>query len=102
MGHVNPEHPSLRLLSLLIITGAFEVTDPRDKVYGILAVASDGVNLGLVPDCLKTTKAVYIEVARRILLETGSLDVLRCVETLKYDDRPRAEYQIGGLIEWSS
>lgn len=78
--------PRLRLLSLLIMTRIFDAIDPRDKVYDIMAVALDGMELDLVSDYSKTTEAVYIEVARRILRHTGSFDILRCVETLEHDD----------------
>jgi hypothetical protein len=68
------------------MTRTFDAIDPRDKVYDIIAVASDCMGLDLLPDYPKTTEAVYIEVARRILRHTGSFDKLRCVETLKHDD----------------
>jgi hypothetical protein len=86
MSRTRPQDPRLRLLSFLIMTRIFEAIDPRDKVYDIMAVASDGMELDLLPDFSKTTEAVYIEVARRILRHTGSFDILRCVETLKHDD----------------
>ncbi|PMD34954.1 HET-domain-containing protein [Hyaloscypha variabilis F] len=81
-----PESPSLRLLALLVITRRFEVTDPRDKIYGILSLATDSAYLDITPDYIKSIRDVYMNVARRLIQCMKSLDVLKHVETLKYDD----------------
>jgi hypothetical protein len=86
MTRTSPENPSLRLLALLVITRKFEVTDPRDKIYGLLSLATDSAYLDITPDYIKPTRDVYMNVARRLIQCMKSLDVLKHVETLKHDD----------------
>jgi hypothetical protein len=86
MTRLLPGNPATRLLALLISTRKFEATDPRDKIYGLLGVASDAQALGITPNYSSTIQEVYIDVARRLIRYTGSFDVLKFVETLKHDD----------------
>lgn len=53
-------------------------TDPRDKIYGLLAIASDAEQLKIVPDYLKSIEEVYTEAATRIL-SLGKLELLQFV-----------------------
>jgi hypothetical protein len=86
MSQLIPDHPSLSLLSLLIMTRRFEVTDPRDKIYGLLSVASDLDKLKIEPNYSNSVKDVYIDVTHRLINTMGSLKVLGFVETLKHDE----------------
>ena len=49
-------------------------TDPRDKIYGLLGLATD--NLDIIPDYKKTPQEVYIDVARAQINSTQNLDVI--------------------------
>ncbi|KAH8669109.1 heterokaryon incompatibility protein-domain-containing protein [Xylariales sp. PMI_506] len=82
-----PDHHSLQLLSLLSTTRIFAATNPRDKIYGLLSVATDSRSLDIRPDYSKTICDIYIDVTRRLISQTKSLDVLRHVETFKFDDQ---------------
>ena len=53
-------------------------TDPRDKIYGLLGIASDAEQLKIVPDYSKGIKEVYTEAAKRIL-SLGKLELLQYV-----------------------
>jgi hypothetical protein len=62
------------------------VTDPRDKVYGILSIANDTKKLSILPDYSASTTACYVDTARKIITTTQSLDILLCKETLRQID----------------
>jgi hypothetical protein len=49
-------------------------TDPRDKIYGLLGLATD--NLDIIPDYNKTPQEVYIDVARAQINSTQNLDIV--------------------------
>jgi hypothetical protein len=67
------EHPDPRLLfdiyqrflfkNLLIVTRHYEATDPRNKIYAILGLATSGYD-GLQPDYTLSASEVYAEVAQ--------------------------------------
>jgi Heterokaryon incompatibility protein (HET) len=50
-------------------------TDPRDRIFGMLGLASDTDQLGIRPDYFKSYKAVYTDAART-LLQHGHTDIL--------------------------
>lgn len=50
-------------------------TDDRDKIYGILGLAKDADELGIVPNYKNTTSEVYTETAKALLL-SGHVDFL--------------------------
>lgn len=62
------------LLDVLSRFRATHSTDPRDKIYGLLGLATD--NHGIIPDYRKSIQEVYIEVARLQLNATRSLDLI--------------------------
>jgi hypothetical protein len=62
------------LLDVLSRFRATYSTDPRDKIYGLLGLATD--NLGIVPDYRKSVRDVYIDVARSQLNVTQNLDLI--------------------------
>src|SRR3981189_706837 len=49
-------------------------TDPRDKIYGLLGLATD--NLDITPDYRKSPQEVYIDVARAQINSTQNLDII--------------------------
>ncbi|KAF7549361.1 hypothetical protein G7Z17_g6448 [Cylindrodendrum hubeiense] len=69
-----------KALEILNATRNTRASDPRDKIYGILGffgnVKSDPENIFPQPDYSKTVAELYAGVARSIITNTGSLDVL--------------------------
>ena len=73
------------LLDLLVIfyvnvrpRAILRSTDPRDKIYGLLGIASDAEQLKIVPDYTKSIKEAYTEAATKIL-SLGKLELLQYV-----------------------
>ena len=53
-------------------------TDPRDKIYGLLGLASDAKQLKIAPDYSKSITEAYTEAAAKIL-SLGKLQLLQYV-----------------------
>ena len=53
-------------------------TDPRDKIYSLLGIASDAEKLKIVPDYSKSVEEVYTDAAAKIL-SLGKLELLHYV-----------------------
>lgn len=62
------------LLDVLSRFCATDSTDPRDKIYGLLGLATD--DHGIIPDYRKSVQDVYIDVARSQLNATHNLDLI--------------------------
>ncbi|KAH8588292.1 heterokaryon incompatibility protein-domain-containing protein [Bisporella sp. PMI_857] len=62
------------LLDVLSRFRATYSTDPRDKIYGLLGLATD--NLDIIPDYKKTPQEVYIDVARAQINSAQNLDII--------------------------
>ena len=80
------------LVYLLRNLRSFGATDPRDKIFALLGVASDARALGLSPDYRKSCEEVYSEVALA-LIRSGHYDPLSLKDSSK---------QIVGLPSWSA
>ena len=75
-------HLDLRLSSLLSARRSCLCTDPRDKVFALLGLASDAQ--GLSPDYYKSVAEVYSETAKCILrTDKGTLSLLSEVKGLR-------------------
>ena len=62
------------LLDVLSRFRATYSTDPRDKIYGLLGLATD--NLDIIPDYNKSPQDVYIDVVRAQINATQDLDII--------------------------
>lgn len=65
--------------SLLLLTRDFQATEPKDKVFGLLGLATDCCNpilLALQPNYTKPTSYVYSNATRYLIHQSQSLDVL--------------------------
>jgi hypothetical protein len=60
------------LLDLLKLHGSKSSTDPRDKVYGLMGIASDASCFRPI-DYERSPRAKFIHIARRIIINTRSL-----------------------------
>ncbi|KAK3368022.1 heterokaryon incompatibility protein-domain-containing protein [Podospora didyma] len=59
--------------------------DPRDKIFGLLGIVSDGQDLGVVPDYSKTADEVYEMVARALITKQGRIDILKWCRSRRMD-----------------
>lgn len=64
--------------TILDFTRHLQATDPRDKIYGFLALME---NCNIQPDYSKTTQQVYIQVAKLMLPETPKILVCSGIST---------------------
>jgi hypothetical protein len=76
---------SYPLAELLRMFRGQQASDPRDKVYAFIGMASDSCGIPIDYKCSK--RAVYIRTARSLRLHSGLLSVLLAVES---PDRPVA------------
>jgi hypothetical protein len=69
MGNLHTRHlnPSPNLIYLLRVGRNTRCADPKDKVYGLLGVAADCDELGVIVDYSKPVEEIYIDTAYRIL-----------------------------------
>lgn len=75
-----------RLLNLLGLCRSAVSTDPRDKVYGVLGLATDLEDGELSPNYALPYSQIYTDVAVWSMMKTNSLDVLgHCVFTVSQD-----------------
>lgn len=56
-------------------------SDPRDKIYAFLGIASDNEALAVIPDYNIKESAAYLRTARRLIENYDTLDVLSQAET---------------------
>jgi hypothetical protein len=75
--HLNyRENPRRPLLGLLKSFWRSESTDARDKVDGLLGLATDGGEVDMRPDYEREVGSVYGQVVHDIMRRRGNLDVL--------------------------
>jgi hypothetical protein len=63
------------LLDLLMLHTSKLSTNPHDKVYGLMGIASDGSSFGPI-DYERSPRATFIHVARRIISNTKKLNMI--------------------------
>ncbi|CAO2649240.1 Nn.00g066250.m01.CDS01 [Neocucurbitaria sp. VM-36] len=81
----------LRLLSILSDFRNLSATDPRDKIFAFLNLATD--NLGIIPDYHASVENVFLGATKQMLIQYGSLAVLsHCQDP--------ADTKISGLPGW--
>lgn len=77
------KNPSIAFLQLLDIARSFDVTDAKDKVYGLLGFptrdASPETGVFIRPNYTQSLSDLYTVVARKLLLNEGNLDLLSFV-----------------------
>ncbi|KAH8656082.1 heterokaryon incompatibility protein-domain-containing protein [Tricladium varicosporioides] len=64
-----------------------EATNPRDRIYGMLALANDKDKLKIIPDYENSTVEEIYTSTTRAIIEAGDLDMLRLVQFPKYQNR---------------
>ncbi|KAF2180120.1 hypothetical protein K469DRAFT_693573 [Zopfia rhizophila CBS 207.26] len=77
----------LNIESLVMTFPHFGASDPRDTIYALLSLASDGhmsirdkswpsISTSLVPDYTKSALQIYMEFVRHCIVPSGSLDMI--------------------------
>jgi len=65
-----------------------EATDARDKIYGLLGLASDSEKLGISPDYKKSTTDVYTDVARALIADGHTTILAWCQQPTSVEQFP--------------
>lgn len=73
------------LFRTMTISRLVSATDPRDKVYGLLALLGEEVTRRIIPDYSAPVEKVYTDFAELVINVTRSVDILRHVAP---DDSP--------------
>jgi len=63
------------LLDLLMLHRSKMSTDPQDKVYGLMGIASDSSSFGPI-DYERSPRTTFIHIARRIISNTKKLNII--------------------------
>ena len=67
---------------------SLNATDPRDKIYGLLGLATDSEQLCILPDYDKSITEVYTDTSRR-LIATGETSILSwCQQSTRVEGLP--------------
>ncbi|KAI3317180.1 heterokaryon incompatibility protein-domain-containing protein [Xylariaceae sp. AK1471] len=87
----------LNMESLVMMFQHFDASDPRDTVYALLGLATDGKSSSssprhlvplLAPDYTKDPVQVYMELVRHCIIESNSLDIICRHWALPLSDTP--------------
>ncbi|PQE33482.1 heterokaryon incompatibility protein [Rutstroemia sp. NJR-2017a WRK4] len=65
-----------QLLPVISLNRFSLATDPRDKIYGFLGMASDGKELIPHPDYSKSARDLYTDLAKSLIKKYDSLDII--------------------------
>jgi hypothetical protein len=74
------------LASLLVNTWDRACTDPRDKVFAMLALVGETEDVSMAPDYGKSMGQVYREVAHAIMTKEGQMDILLAASGVNGDN----------------
>lgn len=69
--------PDTDLLQLLNQSRGLETTDSRDKIFALLAIATDGSHDGYVVDYSRSTGETYVAFALALIAKWGNLNLLK-------------------------
>ena len=62
----------ISLQSLLLEFVSYRSTDPRDKIYALLSLVTDGSNSTIEPNYNTPTRTLYIQTARQLMQRSGN------------------------------
>jgi hypothetical protein len=65
----------LQLLQRLYVGMNAQATDPKDMIFGLLALANDTNKLGIIPDYGLAVKQIYTKTSR-LIIQNGELDLI--------------------------
>ncbi|KAJ3525108.1 hypothetical protein NM208_g11783 [Fusarium decemcellulare] len=70
------QHRVMTLVGLLRSTQDYQASDPRDKLYALLGVASDVSAEDIIPDYTRPVQKVYEDLVKFMAVQRRSLDIL--------------------------
>ncbi|KAG9233390.1 heterokaryon incompatibility protein [Amylocarpus encephaloides] len=76
-----------QILQRLYVGNTMQATDSRDRIYGLLALATDPLSLGIKPDYVGTQVEDVYTVVAAALIKQGELDVLGFAQSWKPDNK---------------
>jgi len=83
---VRSEGPADTFLDLLVQLRVRDASDPRDKIFSVLGILGNGVNmLNITPDYTSSPSTVFKTTAERLLFESRSLDILGVASTNQHE-----------------
>jgi hypothetical protein len=93
------QHPPMDLMSLLSIARTCRVTDPRDKIYALLAIAADGIEIQA--DYSESISKIYRDVALHFLRRDNYLDIIGFSSGTSTHDLPSRvpDWSEQGIVE---
>jgi hypothetical protein len=68
------QYPPMGLMTLLPIARACQLTDPRDKIYALLAIAVDGKEIQV--DYSESVSKIYRDLAMHFIRRDSNLDII--------------------------
>ena len=88
--HVNvKDHPQTSLLELLRSAQSRQATDPRDRIYSLVSLASNTRPLPYPPSYEVSTATLYLDIAEHMISQQNGLDILGfCVFQSGVRDNP--------------
>ncbi|KAH6639409.1 heterokaryon incompatibility protein-domain-containing protein [Boeremia exigua] len=98
----NQESETLPFLHLLDVARSFEVTDPRDKIYGLLGLPTmydDRSKDPIIPNYALSASRVYTDVTRKYISREQNLDILALV-LCDSPNSPTDQEHIDDLPSW--
>ncbi|KAH7317140.1 heterokaryon incompatibility protein-domain-containing protein [Stachybotrys elegans] len=103
--------PAQSLLEFLIHCRRHDASDPRDKVYALLGLLSlsdthkthPRLPVDLIPEYASSVSDVYSDTARKLILQTGTLDILgSCANPEKADVQRKSCQTLPSWVpDWS-
>ncbi|KAE8381526.1 heterokaryon incompatibility protein-domain-containing protein [Aspergillus bertholletiae] len=96
---------TLSMANLLSLTGSFEATDPRDKIFGLLGLLPphSPERLAFRPDYTANTRRLFIQIAKHFISTTQKLDVITARPPLPHYDvfQPQGQGTPSWVADWS-
>jgi len=71
------EIKSINLYRVMSLSRNVNATDPRDKIYGLLAMISDNITSRIIPDYTAPVVDIYLDFAKLTIEATKSLEIIR-------------------------
>jgi hypothetical protein len=84
--------PFFEILKMFARGSMRKATNPRDWIYGLMALPNDLVKLGVVPDYRLSCETIFTQFTRRVV-HTGNLEILRHSQ---YPEKLQYEFSILG------
>jgi hypothetical protein len=91
--------PSLNIYNLAYQFRNFDCSDPRDRIYAFLGLASDIRSVDLIPDYNSSVGEVYLKAARNLITSHKQLLVLNCTREPYLGTLPYQQTRVYSMID---